>query len=63
MKIFALLTAALALWSFSSCASSYSDLPTGEEQQLNQPGELSGTPPPNPLDEPDETTLAPVPGQ
>jgi hypothetical protein len=48
---------------FAGCASSTPDLPSGEEQQLDRPATLSGTPAPNPLDVPDEATLPHVPGQ
>ncbi|HEY1770068.1 MAG TPA: hypothetical protein VGG02_07420 [Chthoniobacterales bacterium] len=47
----------------SGCVSSDPDLPTGGEQQFDHPGTLSGPPPRNPLDAPDEATLPPVPGQ
>lgn len=48
----------------ASCAPLAPELPSGDEQQLDRPASLSGTPPPaNPLDVPDEATLRPVPGQ
>ncbi len=53
-----------ALVVFAGCASFAPDLPSGEEQQLDHPATLSGTPAgPNPLDVPDEATLPHVPGQ
>lgn len=48
----------------ASCAPLAPDLPSGDEQQVDRPATLSGTPAPaNPLDVPDEATLKPVPGQ
>jgi hypothetical protein len=48
----------------ASCAPFTPELPSGDEQQLNRPATLSGTPiPRNPLDAPDEATLPYVPGQ
>ncbi len=61
MKAIFPLAAALLL--FASCASSNPDLPSGDEQQLNQPGTLSGPPPVDPFSRADDTTLPPVPGQ
>jgi hypothetical protein len=48
----------------ASCAPFAPELPSGDEQQLDRPAMLSGTPlPRNPLDEPDEATQPYVPGQ
>ncbi len=56
--------AVLSVAWLSSCAPLTPDLPSGDEQQLDRPATLSGTPiPHNPLDQPDEAALPYVPGQ
>ncbi|MEO6872102.1 MAG: hypothetical protein ABI233_07770 [Chthoniobacterales bacterium] len=64
MRFFAALFGIGAFALLASCAPLTPELPSGEDQQLDRPATLSGTPiPRNPLDEPDEATLPYVPGQ
>ncbi len=64
MKRRSLFLCTLSLATFlAACAPLTPDLPSGDEQQLNRPGTLSGPPPRNPLEDPDEATQSYVPGQ
>ncbi|MBA3831118.1 MAG: hypothetical protein H0X34_04330 [Chthoniobacterales bacterium] len=62
-KFLAFIAAGAALCILAGCAPLDPELPTGDQQQLNRPATLSGPPPGNPLDTPDEATLPQVPGQ
>ena len=63
-RVLCFLAGTSALLFCISCAPLSPELPSGNDQQLDRPATLSGTPiPRNPLDPPDEATQSYVPGQ